>query len=229
MNLVNQLQNLYGWTPSFRQVFKKPVPPDLKTVEVPQTTGTSGWIVFTYENNIPNCFWISNQECKKLPCIADERICGGTFLRVERLSPLEFVVADIWLYNSNCVFACSTFSQRYDWLKLFLKTFTSHINNVTIKLIHKSDLKDVAIKGYELYEEEVGKSGYYVEKGNSETIHFVRMNMPDCYESVPFTGYLKVPDIKTSFYLREKGEEFDCNCIQVENNWVVVEKIPNLE
>jgi hypothetical protein len=161
--------------------------------------------------------------------MVDERICGGTFLRVERLSPLEFVVADIWMYNSNCVSACSTFSQRYDWLKIFLRMFTSHQPNVTIKLIHKSDLVDPVIRGYEAYEDEIGKTGYFIENDNTEIVHFVRMTMSDCYESVPFTGYLKVPDIKTSFYLRARGQEFDCRCLKVENDWVVSEKIPEVE
>lgn len=173
--------------------------------------------------------WITPQECKKLPCSVDERICGGTFLRVERLSPLEFVVADIWMYNSNCVFACSSFLQRYDWLKLFLKMFTSYEKDITIRLIHKSDISDVPIRGYEAYEDEIGKNGYFIENDNTELVHFIRMNMSDCYESVPFTGYLKVPDIKTSFYLRAKGNEFDCKCIKIENDWVVSEKIPVVE
>ena len=198
-------------------------------MQVPQTTGVPGWIIFTYENSTPCCFWITTQECKKLTCIVDERICGGTFLRVERLSPLEFVVADIWMYNSNCVFACSSFLQRYDWLKLFLRLFTSYEKNKTIRLIHKADLVNPVIRGYEAYEDEIGKSGYFIEKDNSELIQFIRMSMSDCYESVPFTGYLKVPDIKTSLYLRKKGQEFDCKCIKVENDWVVSEKIPDVE
>jgi hypothetical protein len=99
MSLASQLQTRYDWTPNFRQVFKKLFPPELKTFRIPQTNGIQGWIVFTYENNIPVCLWMNSQECYKIPCCVDERICNDTFLRVEKVGDLEFVIADIWLYN----------------------------------------------------------------------------------------------------------------------------------
>ena len=193
---------------------------------------TSGWIIFTYENDIPVCLWASTQECKKLPCIVDERICGDTFLRVEKLSDLEYVVADIWLYNSNCVFACSTFKQRYEWLKVFLKTFTSFIEGVTIELIHKSDLEPgYFLKGYEDHPlNEIGKHGYYSDKDDSQLFTIQKLSIPDCYEIVGKNAYLKVPDLKTSKYLRLKGQTFSCKCIPCEDEfWDVAENIPEVE
>jgi hypothetical protein len=228
MNLVNRLQTQYGWTPNFRLVFKKLAPPGLKTFQVPQTNGLAGWIVFTYEKDVPVCLWITGQECKKLPCIVDERICGDTFLKVEKNGELDFIVSDIWMYNSNCVFACSTFQQRYEWLKEFIPTFTSHVPG-TVKFSHKSTINTKNIRGYEEYPNEPGKFGYYTENDGSQIVHFVKMNLPDCYESVPFTGYLKVPDIKTSFYLRSKGNEFDCKCLKEDDSWFVAENIPCVE
>ena len=228
MSLASRLQTLYDWTPSFRQVYKKPVPTELKTFRVPQTKGINGWLIFTYDNHVPTCLWLSSTESKKLPCIVDERICGDTFLRVEKIGPLEFVVADIWMYNSNCVFATSTFEQRYNWLKKFLNTFTSHISGM-VKLIHKSDIPVSNIRGYEEHPNEVGKPGYFVECDGSEMVHFAKMSLPDCYESVPFTGYLKVPDISSAFFLRSKGEEFDCKCVKTGESWALVENIPMIE
>jgi len=96
------------------------------------------------------CYWISTQECKQVPCIADERICGDTFLRVEKVDDLNYIVSDIWMYNSNCVYACSTFEQRYNWLKDWLPIVKKCIEGVTIDLIHKSEMADeIKIKGYE--------------------------------------------------------------------------------
>ena len=214
MNLASQLQRQYEWTPNFRLVFRKPVPPELKTFRVPQSTGYPGWIVLTYEGKIPTCLWISGNEAEKLPCIVDERLCGDTFLKVERLNADTFLVSDIWMYNSNCVFACSTFKQRYEWLKELLNTFTKHIEGVTVRLLHKSEYTG-DVKGYEEHMEDFpGKPGFYVEEEQSsefETFTVTRMSIPDCYE-IPGRGYLRVPDLKTSIYLRSKGEQFQCRC-----------------
>jgi hypothetical protein len=200
----------------------------LKTFKVPQTTGISGWIVLTYEKKIPICVWMSGTETKKVPCIVDERICGDTFFKVEKIGELDYVVSDIWMYNSNCVFACSTFKQRYDWLKDLLK-FVTCIEGVTIDLIHKEDLGDVPIRGYEEHNDEIiGRPGYYVEKDDTEILDVTALAIPDCYDTG--RGYLRVPDIKTSMYLRSKGSSFKCKCRKFDDEfWSVAENIPEVE
>jgi len=225
MNHVSQrLQRLYDWTPSFRTVLKKPAPQEPDVFSVPQTTGKTGWIVFTYENNIPVCVYMTPQECLKLPCCVDERICNDTFLRVEKVSNLEFIVSDIWMLNSNCVFACSSFQQRYDLLKSFLSDFVFHVPG-TLKLIHKSDLKNVKIRGNEYYSSDIGAKGCFVEEVGDKVI-VKRMATPDCYEIKGQKGYLKVPDLKTSAFLRSKGPEFECRCTQNEDgSWSLSEKV----
>ena len=45
--------------------------------------------MFTYENMIPVCLWITKSVSKKVPCVVDERICGDTFLKVEQIGELE--------------------------------------------------------------------------------------------------------------------------------------------
>lgn len=227
MSLAKQLQTRYAWTPSYQLVYKKPVPKGLKTFRVPQTVGQPGWIVLTYEGKMPVCLWITERECKKLPCIADERICGDTFLKVEKIGPLDFVVGDIWMYNSNCVFACSTFRQRYEWLQKLLSRFTTHIEGLTVDLIHKSDLGDVKIKGYEEHNDEIiGRPGYF---DDSELMDIIKLATPDCYEVVG-KGYLNVPNLKTSVFLRSKGERFKCKCIPYDGEfWNITENIPEVE
>jgi hypothetical protein len=211
-------------------VFKKPVPPGLKMFRVPQTTGQSGWIIFTYELKKPVCLWISGKEAKKLPCIIDERLCGDTFLKVEKVSSLEYVVSDIWMYNSNCVFACSTFKQRYDWLQKLLSRFTSCVEGVTIDLIHKSDMDNIPLRGYEEHSLDIpGRPGYFIEKDDSEVLTVTRLGFPDCYE-IQGKGFLRVPDFKTSAYLRSKGQTFNCKCVKYDEEfWDVAENIPNVE
>jgi hypothetical protein len=229
MNLANQLQRQYEWTPNYRLVFKKPVPPGLKTFKVSQSTGHPGWIVLTYEDTTPVCLWITGNESEKLHCIIDERLCGDTFLKVEKIDSQTYLVSDIWMYNSNCVFACSTFEQRYKWVKELLKTFTSHIEGVTINLMHKSEYTG-PVKGYEEHPVDMpGKSGYYVEEEpKSQTLTITRMNIPDCYE-VEGKGYLRVPDIRTSVYLRSKGDTFNCRCAKYDDEfWDIAENIPEV-
>lgn len=171
---------------------------------------------------------MNTHECEKIPCIVDERICGDTFLRVERINKYEFVVGDIWLYNSNCIFACSTFEQRYNWLAIWLKTFFQPLPGF-LTLIHKSNLTTQGIRGYEEYLQEVGRPGYFVEKDNSQLFKILKLNIPDCYEVIG-KGYLRVPDLKTSTYLRSKGSEFTCRCVPYdEEYWDVVENIPEIE
>jgi len=177
------------------------------------------------------CYWVNSHEYKQVPCIADERICGDTVLRVEKLNEFEYVVADIWMYNSNCVFVCSTFEQRYIWLKTFLSSFTTYIEDVTVELIHKSDMEPgYYLKGYEEYPDEPGKHGYFVEKSEEgEILTAVKLGTPDCYEIVG-KGYLYVPDFKTSVYLRSKGNSFTCRCVlHEEEYWRLVENIPEIE
>ncbi len=213
-------------------VYKKPVPLGLKTYSVPQTTGVSGWIVLTYDSQIPVCYWVSTHEQRRIPISVDERICGDTILRAEKIGDMTFVVSDIWLYNSNCVFACSTFRQRYVWLNELLTTFVRYIPTVTVELIHKSKLPStVSIKGIEEHPEDmIGKPGYFVENDTSELVTIVKLGMPDCYEITPSRGYLRVPDIKTSMYLRKKGDQFKCKCVcNGDDSWTLVENIPELE
>ena len=231
MNPVSLFQHRYEWTPNSRLVFKKPVPTELETFKVEQTKGTQGWILFTYDESTPVCYWVNSQEYEELPCIVDERICGDTVLRVEKLSHLEYVVADIWMYNSNCVYVCSTFQQRYEWLKKFLTNFTTYIDGVSIELIHKSDLDPgYYLKGFEYHLNEPGKYGYFVDKEeDGQLLEIIKLPLPDCYEVVG-KGYLFVPDLKTSVYLRSKGDSFKCKCIvEEEDFWRIVENIPEIE
>ena len=212
-------------TISSRQVFRRSIPEtSLKQFKVPQTTGTSGWLVFTYDNDIPVCLWMTTHECRKVQCIADERLFGDTFLRAEKISNFEFVIADIFIYNSNCVYACSTFEQRYEWLKELMSRFIHHTPG-TARFIHKSQLTTQKLKGYEVHIDEIGTPGYFLEE-DSNLVEVTKLPLPDCYEVIS-GGYLRVPDIKTSGYLRSKGQKFKCRCAKNEDgSWTLLENIP---
>ena len=232
MNLVSRFQTDYGWTPNFRQVFKRSIPetpPNL--FRVPQTTGTPGWLVFTYdENAVPVCLWITAHECRPLRCVMDERIHGDTILRVERISPMTFVLSDVLVYNSNRITACSTFEQRYVWTRNLLSIAHTHTED-TLQILHKSELpEDTPLRGEEVYTSIVGSTGVFVEQDKTTVLTVSKTQIPDVYRVVGNDGYIRVPDLKTSVFLRNKGETFSLKCVPHDaESWSVLENIPEVE
>jgi hypothetical protein len=152
----------------------------------------------------------------------DERVYGDTILRVERISNDTFVVSDIWLYNSSCIFMASSFKQRYSWLETFLKAFHLPIFS---KLIHKSSIGDISVRGYESYSANQGDHGSYEDI--SMTV--IRTEIPDVYTIEGKEGYIYVPDLKTSVFLRSKGQTFNLRCGPRDGNWQILEDIPELK
>lgn len=190
--------------------------------KVPQTAGAPGWIVFTYENDVPVCVWITAHECRKLKCIVDERICGDTIFKVERVGPTEYALADVWMFNGNCVFACSTFKQRYDWARELLNEFFFCVPGVTIDIIHKGDIEGVAIRGYESYSDDVNARGCFEEADGSLMMRVKKMALPDCYE-VEGGGYLRVPTLAASKHLASLGPSFQIRCKKADaESWLAV-------
>jgi hypothetical protein len=91
-------------------------------------------------------------------------------------------------------------------------------------------LGDIGIRGYEEHPDDLpGKPGFFVDKDDSVILDIVALPMPDCYE-VKDKGFLRVPDLKTSLFLRSKGASFKCRCIKFDEEfWDVAEKIPEVE
>jgi hypothetical protein len=221
MNLASRLQAQLGWTSSFRTVYKKPAPRGFK---VPQTTGILGWIILSYEKNIPTCTWITARDTISIPIVFDERFFGDTIFRAEKISKDTFVISDIIIHNSNYIFACSTFEQRYDWLINVLERFHSPIDGLS-KLIHKSALPKTSLRGYEVYTDTPGTNGFFVENDKQVV---TKGDMPDVYHIED--SYVRVPDLKTSVFLRSKGPTFELSCVkESDGSWTIRENIPDLK
>jgi len=216
MNLVNRLQTLYGWTPSSRLVSRKPAPQE-PNFRVPQTTGIAGWIVLTYDNNVPVCLWITTRESCVLQVCLDERLFGDTIFRAEKVRN-TYVISDVFAYNSTNIFVSTTFKQRYEWSRDLLKRF---YRPGLAELVHKADLINPKIRGYEVYDLKEGTKGSFEEL--AETI--VRTEIPDVYTVKGKQGYVLVPDLKTSVFLRSLGPEFQLNCVEKDGAWSII--IPN--
>ena len=223
MNPVNRLQTLYAWTPNSRLVSKKPAPPE-PNFRVPQTTGIMGWIALTYNNDIPVCLWITARECCSIQVCLDERLFGDTIIRAEKIGK-KYVISDVYIYNSTCIFASSTFRQRYEWTKEILSRF---YRSGLAEFVHKSDLpENTSLRGHEVYDSKEGSHGCFVELEQSEIV--VKTEIPDVYTVKGKQGYVLVPDLKTSVFLRSKGDEFKLNCIPLNGNWACQEYIPEVK
>jgi hypothetical protein len=213
MNLVNRLQTLYGWTPNSRLVSRKPAPQE-PNFRVPQTTGIAGWIVLTYDNNVPVCLWITSRESYVLQVCLDERLFGDTVFRAEKLRT-TYVISDVFAYNSSNIFVSTTFKQRYEWSRDLLKRF---YRAGLAEFVHKADLINPNIRGYEVYDFKEGTKGSFEEL--AETI--VRTEIPDVYTVKGKQGYVLVPDLKTSVFLRSLGSEFQLNCVEKDGAWSII-------
>jgi hypothetical protein len=176
-----------------------------------------GWIVLTYDPD-PVCVWITSHKTCVLKICLDERLFGDTIFRAEKISD-TYVISDVFVYNSCSIYSSTTFKQRYDWTKSILERF--YRPGLT-KLIHKSDLlPDTKLRGYEYYDFNPGSYGSFAEP--EETI--IRTEIPDVYTVKGKQGYLLVPDLKTSVFLRSKGAEFKLKCNEKNGNWEVI--LPN--
>jgi len=169
-----------------------------------------------YENEIPVCIWCTPHETKYLSVCIDERLFGDTILRAEHTKN-GYVISDIFVYNSTCIFMSSTFEQRYEWLGKLFSTFETA--GTDTRLIHKSDA-DFPIKGYEYYDDKQGSHGCFDDLTGYQTI--LRTDIPDVYNVKGKDGYVLVPTLKTSIFLRSKGSEFKLRCVQKGSNWEII-------
>jgi hypothetical protein len=151
----------------------------------------------------------------------DDRLFGDTIFRAEKIGAL-YVISDVFMYNSTCIFGLWTFKQRYDWIKQILERF---YRDGLAKFIHKSELPaDIKLRGHEVYDFKEGSHGCFVELDDQETV--IRTDIPDVYTVVGKQGYVLVPDLKTSVFLRSKGSEFKLKCVQKDGNWAVSDIFP---
>jgi len=216
MSLVNRLQTLYAWTPNSRLVSRKPAPPE-PNFKVPQTTGVMGWIVLTYDPG-PVCLWVTARETCIINICLDERLFGDTIMRAEKVRDI-YVISDVFVYNSSCIFNSTTFKERYDWSKAILERF---YRPGLAKLVHKSDIpENTKLRGHEVYDFKEGSHGCFAEL--EETI--LSTDIPDVYTVVGKQGYVLVPNLKISQFLRSKGSEFKMKCVEKDGNWEVI--LPN--
>ncbi len=167
---------------------------------------------------------MTSRDTIQLSVVFDERFFGDTILRAEKLNKDTYVISDILYYNSNYIFACSTFRQRYDWLEKSLSRFHTHVDGMP-KFIHKSNLPKCSLRGYEVYNDVPGSFGFFVEDDKKQ---ITKGELPDVY--LIEDSYVRVPDLKTSVFLRSLGTSFELKCSQEsDGSWSIQENIPDLK
>jgi len=184
-------------------------------MKVPQSTGQVGWILLGYENSKPVCIWCTQTETTYLSVCLDERLFGDTILRAEYTNN-AYIISDVFVYNSICIFMVSTFKQRYEWLKLVFEKFEKPGRT---RLIHKSNAT-FPIKGFEYYDSKDGSRGCFEDESGYQTI--IKTEIPDVYTVKGQDGYVLVPTLKASILLRSKGDEFRLKCLQKGANWEII-------
>jgi hypothetical protein len=117
------------------------------------------------------------------------------------------------VYASTNIFVRTNFEERFQWITKKLK-FHQRIPGLTE--LYSKDSK-FPIKGYEYYDNKKGSFGSYSEQ--KETVY--KTEIPDVYFIRGKTGYVAVPDLKTSEFLRSKGEEFELDIEEKEGIWYI--------
>jgi hypothetical protein len=210
MNHVNRLQILYGWTPNYRLVLKKPVPQEHK-IKVPQFKGEQGWIFLTYDK-VPVCLWIGRQIVPLNICL-DERLFGDTLFRAEKISSTQYVISDLFMYSATNIFRSTTYTERKEIIR-GLMTFHKQIPGLVHFYMKDADFP---IKGYEYFDDKKGSFGIYSE--GMQTV--IKSDIPDVYFIRGKEGYVAVPDLKTSEFLRSKGDEFELALEEKNGVWYI--------
>lgn len=190
--------------------------------KVGQTTGISGWLILTYSELKPVCLWVSGNETKEIPCCISERIFGDTFFKAEYING-TYIISDVFMFNSCCIFICSTFQQRYEWLGKLVDRFITQIPGLA-KIIHKSTMGEQPLKGFEIYTDVPGSKGFFIENDKTKV---TKTDIPDVYFIDGSEKYIQVPDIRTSEYLRSLGDSFDLDIEERNGLWFL--KYPVIE
>lgn len=92
--------------------------------------------------------------------------------------------------------------------------------------MHKSEIApNVKLRGYEVYTHDEGAYGCFIEQNDLVTV--LKTDLPDVFLVQNKEGYLRIPDLKTSQYMRSKVFPCLMNCIlRDDGSWDIMENIP---
>ena len=132
--------------------------------QVPQISGTPGWIFLTHdkEGNAHACFTdAKGDRTERLALVMDERLCCDTIFRVVRLAPKIYVVYDLLVLNGTRLHDTLSFSHRREKIATLLELFHQP-DLVALTTVEDAPI-GCHIRGYEQYDGIPGSIGVFVE------------------------------------------------------------------
>ena len=143
-----------------------------------QTFGIPGWISLAPG---PTVQWIPREGVpEEISVVIDERMCCSTLFRVERLAKTRFVLADMIYLNGKHVWQTHSFAQRSDWIRHLLDDL--HTRELC-EFIHKDELHDVVVRGWEYYSESPGVQGGYIPLPPMVPMKWTPTESPDIWRN----------------------------------------------
>ena len=131
--------------------------------QVPQLSGTPGWIYLTHdkEGNAHAYFTdAKGDRTDQLSLVMDERVCCDTIFRVVRLAPKIYVVYDLFVLNGVKVHEILSFQQRQERIAEILELFHQP-DLVALTTIEDAPV-GCTVRGHELYDGIPGSIGVYI-------------------------------------------------------------------
>lgn len=117
------------------------------------------------------------------------------------------------MYSATNIFRITNYKERQEIIKGLL-TFHKHIPSLVNLFMKDSNFP---IKGYEYFDDKKGSIGVYSDA--KETVF--KSDIPDVYFIRGKEGYVAVPDLKTSEFLRSKGDEFELDLEEKNGIWYI--------
>ena len=157
--MFQRMKQLYRLSPLVKK--GRPISQPL---QVPQISGTPGWIFLTHDKDgVAHAMFsdASGDRQENLPVVMDERVCCDTIFRTVRLSPRLFVIYDIVALNGTRIFETLNFESRQQRIADMLEMF-HHPDLCAFIPVDKLPV-GVIIRGYEQYDCFPGTLGVFVE------------------------------------------------------------------
>ena len=131
--------------------------------QVPQLSGTPGWIYLTHDKEGHAHAYFTDAKgdrTDELALVMDERVCCDTIFRVVRLAPKIYVVYDLFVLNGVKVHETLSFQQRQERIESILELF-HHPDLVALTTIADAPVGS-HVRGYEQYDNIPGSIGVYI-------------------------------------------------------------------
>lgn len=98
------------------------------------------------------------------------------------------------------------------------------------RLMHKSEVtSEMKLRGTEVYTHDEGFHGCFIENEAVNSVVILKTDLPDVYTVQNKEGYIRIPDLKTSQFMRSKQFPCSLRCnLREDGSWDIIENIPSV-